>query len=211
MGFIFLDIETYSSKEEPMSSLNPYFNDSKVIVISYNIYPNFEMKNDIIQNPTFLFEWESSEKNILELFYQDLKQFIENQKYPKIVGFNHSNFDLIYLYGRLLKNEIDTDKNLHKFMFRIPRFIDLIQVGIQFSNYTKKYGELGLPNQKELNKLFNIPIKEEEGKNLSKFYDLKEFELIKKYVIEEFTFETLYIKFRDQFIKCRQKNCFNVF
>lgn len=84
-----------------------------------------------------------------------------------------------------------------------------MQVGIQFSDFTTKYGELGTSSQKKLNKFFGIPIKEAEGKDLSTFYDLKQFELIKKYVIEEFTFEKLYIKLRDQFLKCRQKDCFN--
>ncbi len=36
MGFLFLDIETYSSKNNPDSSLNPYGPESKILVMSYN-------------------------------------------------------------------------------------------------------------------------------------------------------------------------------
>ena len=42
MGFLFLDIETYSSKNNPDSSLNPYESESKILVISYNYYEGFK-------------------------------------------------------------------------------------------------------------------------------------------------------------------------
>ena len=66
MGHLFLDIETYSSPEEADSSLNPYKNGAKVIVIAYNYYNTFRPPNkEEIKPPIFLKEWESDEKTIL--------------------------------------------------------------------------------------------------------------------------------------------------
>ena len=58
MGHLFLDIETYSSKAQPDSSLNPYKDGAKVIVIAYNYYPGFKPPAKAeIKKPKFLLEW----------------------------------------------------------------------------------------------------------------------------------------------------------
>ena len=41
MGHLFLDIETYVSKENKNSALNPYEKGSEVILIAYNYYDGF--------------------------------------------------------------------------------------------------------------------------------------------------------------------------
>ncbi len=70
MGHLFLDIETYSSKENEDSSLNPYMAESKVIVIAYCYYNTFKPpKKEEIKPPIFLNEWESNENTILMKFH----------------------------------------------------------------------------------------------------------------------------------------------
>ena len=51
-------------------------------------------------------------------------------------------------------------------------------------------------NQKEANKFFDIPVKKGSGKDVTIYYNNKEYEKILDYIKEEFTFETLYLKLK---------------
>jgi len=78
MGYLFFDIESYVSLSNHYSGFNPYEKQSKVIVISYNYYPGFNApKKEQLKKPTFLKEWESSERSILEEFYGLVKDSVE--------------------------------------------------------------------------------------------------------------------------------------
>jgi len=141
MSLLFLDIETYVSKDEPDSGLNPYFRDSKVIVITYNYYEQFTINFSNIKRPIILKEWEyerDGEKIILNSFYNFLKSKIEKDRYfdkngkdrcgLTIVGFNHLKFDLPYLFGRLLNHSIDYKKDIFRVLFKEPSNTDLMQL-----------------------------------------------------------------------------------
>jgi len=68
MGYFFLDIETYVDDDTGISGLNPYRIESKIIGISYNIYHGFGLEESNIKKPRFLYEWESSEEEILRIY-----------------------------------------------------------------------------------------------------------------------------------------------
>ena len=58
--------------------------------------------------------------------------------------------------------------------------------------FTKKDEDFRCISQKVINSYFDIPIKDANGKDVSDFYIKKRYDLIEKYVTEEFTFEMLY-------------------
>jgi DNA polymerase elongation subunit (family B) len=199
MGFLFLDIESYVDPEDCLSGLNPFHDKSKVIVISYNYYHSSSApRPEEIKPPVLLFEWElGSEKKLLEKFYGVLKdiekkEFNSGETFLKIVGFNHLAYDLNYLFARMSHHKIAPEKELFSLLLTNPRHIDLAQVGMAVSKATKRDEDFRTISQKAINSYYNIPIKEACGKDVSIFYAKKEYDKIKKYCCEEFTFELLY-------------------
>lgn len=195
-SYLFVDIETYIDKQNPETGLNPYLPNSKIITIAFNYYDAFVLTERNIIPPTIYREWESSEKEILEKFYNFVKRKVEISPHIKIVGFNHIKFDLPYLFARLAHYEVDEKENIHKILFQSPHHIDLGQVSMITSSRMKKRKEFYNVGQREVNKFFNIPIKTEDGKKLSEYYCNKQFKKIIDYIKKEFKFELLYINLR---------------
>ncbi len=191
MGHLFLDIETYASKDNGETSLNPYEKGAKVILIAYNYYTGFKppAKNEI-RPPIFLKEWESNEKEILQKFHTFLAATFKKDPHLKITGFNILKFDLPYLFGRMKLNEIATERELHDLLFRLFG-IDLFQVSALLTEKTRKYEQLWGISHKDASKFFGLQVKEGNGLDCSGFYDKKEYDKIIKYCTEEFNFEQL--------------------
>lgn len=103
MGFLFLDIESFVAPDNEKSGLNPFHDESKVIVISYSYYSLEKAPvGSQIKKPIFLFEWIiGSEKELLKEFFEKLVGFYSNDKMLKIVGFNQLAYDLPYLFARM--------------------------------------------------------------------------------------------------------------
>jgi len=194
MGFLFLDIESYVDPEDQNSGLNPFHEKSKVLVIAYNYYPSSSApQEEQIKKPTFLFEWEiGSEKKLLEEFFKELKHIHNKDNLLKIVGFNHIVYDLNYLFSRMQHHKTAPQKELFNLLYTLPRHIDLAQLGMAVSKATKRDEDFRTISQKAINSYFEIPLKEASGKDVSEFYSKKQFDKIKKYCEEEFTFELLY-------------------
>lgn len=191
MGHLFLDIETYVSKENENSSLNPYEKESKVILIAYNYYEGFKPPTkQQIKPPTFLKEWESDEKTILTEFYEFLRDTNKNDPYLKITGFNVYKLDLPYLFGRMKRLNIAEEKDLHELLFR-PFGIDLFQLSPLISGKTVKHEQLWGISQKDASAFFGLTVKVGTGDECSKFYDRGEYDKIIKYCKEEFNFEQM--------------------
>jgi len=191
MGHLFLDIETYASKDNGETSLNPYEKGAKAILIAYNYYTGFKPPGkEEIRPPIFLKEWESSEKDILQKFYSFLSATFKKDPHLKITGFNILKFDLPYLFGRMKLNGIATERELHDLLFR-PFGIDLFQVSALLSEKTRKYEQLWGISHKDASKFFGLQEKEGNGLDCSGYYDKKEFDRITKYCTEEFNFEQL--------------------
>jgi hypothetical protein len=159
-----------------------------------------------VKAPVFLFEWEKgSEKKLLEEFFSVLKEiekkeFNNGEPFLKIVGFNHLAYDLNYLYARMVHHKITSQKELYNLLFTKPKHIDLAQLGMAVSKATKRDGDFRTISQKTINSYFEIPVKEATGKEVSKFYSDKNFDKIKKYCKEEFTFELLYQSLLQSFL-----------
>ena len=191
MGHLFLDIETYISKGDGNSALNPYKDDSKVLVISFSYYGGFKPPAKAqVREPVFLKEWESSEKEILAAFYNFLKKTMKTDPYLKICGFNILKFDIPYLFGRMNSQNIAGKEELYDLLFR-PFGIDLMQLSAIISEKTKKHGQLWGANHKETSAFFKLQVKEGTGADVSAFYDKKEFGKIMKYCQEEFNLEQM--------------------
>ena len=202
MGFLFLDIESFVDPADERSGLNPFHNESKVIEIAYNYYGSQSApKPAQIKEPTLLCEWEiGSEKKLLEKFYSMLKEKYQSDSMLKIIGFNHMAYDLPYLFSRMVFYDIDSKKNLFDAIFSLPRHIDLAQLGMAVSELTKKNEDFRNISQKAINAYYDIPIKEDNGKELTRFYLEENFDRIKRYCLEEFTFELLYQSVLEQFL-----------
>ncbi len=203
MGYLFLDIESFVDPEDERSGLNPFHKESKVLAISYNYYAthNYPLPQQI-KKPTFLFEWiEGSEKRLLGKFFAELKSIFEKDKMLKVVGFNHLAYDLAYLFARMSHHKIAPDKEIFDALFSLPRHIDLAQLGMAVSEKTKKDQDFRCISQKVINSYFDIPIKEDSGKDVSKYYLNKRFDKIQKYCEEEFTFEMLYASILEYFLR----------
>jgi hypothetical protein len=194
MGYFFLDVETFIDKENKSSGLNPYTSESKILAIAYNYYNEFKMNEKFIRPPTILKEWEEGEKEILNKFYNFIKIKLPDDKHFKFIGFNCIKFDLTYLLGRLEHHKIDSKEDIYENLFRLPHVIDLGQLAQIISN--NRFKEIMNINQKEANKFFDIPVKKGSGKDVTIYYNNKEYEKILDYIKEEFTFETLYLKLK---------------
>jgi hypothetical protein len=202
MGYLFLDIESFVDTNNEMSGLNPFHEESKVIVISYNYYsgekPPFGKQ---IKKPVFLYEWVlGGEKELLIVFFNVLKNIYSDEKMLKIIGFNQLAYDLPYLLSRMVKHNICDEKILFDMLFTNPRHIDLSQLAMPISTKTKKDEDFRCISQKVINSYFDIPIKEATGLDVSKFYIKKRYDLIEKYVVEEFSFELLYKSILDYYL-----------
>lgn len=202
MGYLFFDIESFVDPEEERSGLNPFYKNSKVIVISYNYYPqNMYPLAHQIKKPTFLFEWEvGGEKELLSQFFSTLKRIYLSDPNLKIIGFNHLAYDLNYLMARMSFHKIAQEKEIFDLLISLPRHVDLAQIGMLVSEKTKEANDFRCISQKVINSYFDIPIKEDSGKDVSKYYSKKNYEKIKKYCEEEFTFELLYSSLIEYFL-----------
>jgi DNA polymerase elongation subunit (family B) len=202
MGYLFFDIESFVAPQNERSGLNPHFDESEVIVISYNYYktPKAPREGEI-KEATFLYGWiENGEKTLLKKFWEVLEEIYEQDRMLKVVGFNQLAYDLPYLFARMKANKIASDQKLFDSLFSFPRHVDLAQLGMAISEDTKREEDFRCISQKRINSYFDIPIKEAGGKDVSEFYIKKRYDLIEKYVKEEFTFELLYQSVLDYFI-----------
>ena len=194
MGYFFLDIETFVSENDKISGLNPYRPDSKVLSIAFNYYDGFHLQLKDIIKPTVWKEWEEGEKGILEKFWNFIKLKIEKDTNLKFLGFNILKFDIPYLFGRMVTMNIASSDEIFDVLYRKAHWIDLMQISMVINS--SRYHEFLNPSQKTINKLLGIQVKKGTGKDVTKFYNKKDYDKIMEYINEEFSFEELYIKLR---------------
>lgn len=202
MGFLFLDIESLMHKDNPGTGLNPHMENSEVLVIAYNYYDlENAPKDSEVKKPIFLYSWkEGGEEKLLTKFFDYLEKISISDKFLKIVGFNHLAYDLPFLFSRMSELKITDNEKAFDLLFTSPRHIDLSQLAMAISEDTKRDEDFRCISQKRINAYFDIPIKEASGADVSSFYYDKRYNLIEKYVTEEFTFELLYNSILDYFI-----------
>ena len=202
MGYLFLDIESLIDLENERTGLNPFYDKSKVIVISYNYYQSeIPPTGEQIKSPVFLYEWViGSEKEILTKFFEVLRAVHKEDKFLKLVGFNHVAYDMPFLLSRMLYHKVAPEIELFDLLFSYPRHVDLSQLGMAISEDTKRDEDFRCISQKKINSYFEIPVKQDSGKDVSIFYHKKRFDMIERYCSEEFTFELLYKSMLDYFL-----------
>jgi DNA polymerase elongation subunit (family B) len=202
MAYLFLDIESFVDPNDTYSGLNPHHKNSSVLVIAYNFYSQSDAPTiPEIKKPSFMYIWDfDSEKQMLEQFYEKLKKWVSNKEYFKIVGFNHLAYDIPFLFSRMCFYKIASEKELFSLLFNIPRHVDLAQIGMTVSKFTKRDQDFRNISQKAINYMYSIPIKEDDGVDVTKYYLEKRFDKIEKYCNEEFTFELLYQSLLETFL-----------
>jgi hypothetical protein len=141
-----------------------------------------------------------SEKEMLLEFYTNLKKWSLNQEYFKIVGFNQLAYDMPFLFSRMVANGIAEELELFNLIFSTPRHVDLAQIGMSVSKATKRDQDFRNISQKAINYMYNIPIKEDTGVDVTRYYLEKRYDKIEKYCTEEFTFELLYQSLLETFL-----------
>lgn len=202
MGFLFLDIESFVSPDNEQSGLNPHYPQSEVIVIAYNYYNLVKSPTlSQIKPPTFIYIWQTEgEKDLLTKFYEIIKKIHSTDSMLKMIGFNHLGYDMPYLFSRMSFHKIAPPEELFNMLYSKVRHIDLSQFAMAVSEKTKKDEDFRCISQKAINYYFDIPVKESTGKDVSDFYIKKKYDLVEKYVVEEFTFEMLYQSLLDYFL-----------
>ena len=134
------------------------------------------------------------EKEILTKLWDFLRVKIENDVHLKFLGFNVLKFDMTYLFGRMQVLEIADPNEIYEVLYRRPHYIDLGQISQVISK--NRFKEFLNVSQKTTNTFFDLVVKKGSGKDVSKYYDKKEYDKIIEYMIEEFNFELLYMKLR---------------
>lgn len=190
MGHLFLDIETYVSRNNLDSANNPYHPESKILAIAYNYYDTFRppVKSEI-KEPQLLKEWESGEKQMLTDFVVLLRKLLEKDPYMKIHGFNILKFDLPYLFGRMMLHGVADERELHMMLYR--HGTDMMHLAGMLSEETRAKEQLWGIDQNDVNRFFGLQSVEGIGLECSLHYDHKEFERLAERITKEFNFEQL--------------------
>lgn len=171
-------------------ALNPI--EGKIIMITYQVDDG---------KPWRLPEWKSSEATIIREFYDTISLLKGNKEDPlNIIGFNHSNFDLPFLFYRAQKLEISTGFSGHDPLwlyknFQKPSIQDILQIHLPLNNWTR-YGL----NHNAVAQAYGFPTKTERGTVNAEYYYAKEYEKILTYSDDEFIYPALYKKMKRRMV-----------
>lgn len=170
--------------------LNPF--EGKVIMITYQVNNG---------KPWRLLEWKSSEKMILQEFYDVISLQKGRKDDPlNIIGFNIVNFDLPFLYQRSNQLKIENSFNGHDQLwlykyFHGPTIHDILQLHLPLNNWSR-YGL----NHNAIAKAYDLPTKDQRGDVNTEYYYNKEYDRILKYTEDEFIYPQLYEKMKNQMV-----------
>jgi len=142
---LFFDLEFYVPNQDRNIQgikANPYKNGHFLIGGTFiSFYPFIDQeKTEICKH--WIWDYDD-EKMLLKailndiVFFEDEKKSKETVKNTLICGDKISSLDIPYLYGRCLKNNIDTDKNLFYILNRFD-IIELNSIVIPFIKYNEK-------------------------------------------------------------------------
>jgi hypothetical protein len=188
---LFFDLEFYVPEQDRNIQgirANPYKNGHFLIggtFVSY--YPFIEQEKKEIHKH-WIWDYEDEEE-LLKAILSDIVSFTDDKKVKEIIrntlicGDRIGRLDIPYLYGRCLKNNIDTDENLFYFLNRFD-IIDLDNIIIPF---IKNNGKPLFPVSKEMSShLFLNKICCNEMKTLVwDYYDNKNYQAIMDHNEEE--------------------------
>ncbi len=172
---LYMDIETFSQDGFRAGA-------TKVISIQYRDYEgNFKM----------LKEWESSEKDILQKFFTDLKR-MKRENFLILIGHNILRFDIPTLVRRMVANGIDAVDSLEDFFHNIA-VVDTMQCMLPFNGMRFK----GLSTEDVARKL-RITEPHHKNTEIESFYKNREFQKIEQHAIADLNFvQDLYWKLKN--------------
>jgi hypothetical protein len=159
MTRLFLDIETYSPGHRPTY-------DDKVIAIAY------KQEGSPV---TVLKEWESSEKQILTRFLEEIQKI----DHPNIIGHNILRFDLPLIINRATSHSIAPTSDLMHLLLD-PYTIDTIQAQLPANNFYFK--GLGLA---ECAKRIGTETRTCSGSEIKTRYDEGDYAAITDHITED--------------------------
>lgn len=195
------EIKTKYWKREK-GALNPV--EGKIIMITYQINDN---------KPRQLLEWGSSEKNILEEFYNAVSMLKSSKEDPlNLIGFNITNFDLPFVYARCRELEIKSGfrghdplwlyKKLHS-----PAIQDILQIHLPLNDWSIN----GL-NHNAVAMAYDLPVKDVRGYVNTDYYYNNKYGEILGYTENEFIYPELYRKMKQGLVsKEKLQECVRFF
>ena len=213
MTYLYLDIETvpnYNSKEEffqikkdiEEGKISPENNKEQFFKFKRGMFNPFEGKTIVItyqagaSEKIILKEWDSSEKEILQSFFNAVNG-ISREAWAKkdplsVVGFNITAFDLPFLFARMLQHKIITSdisndhnpKWVFEKVFHFP--IDLMQAHLHLNDFVTT----GVKHN-TVAKAYGFQPKDDIGEKMAELYYSEKHKEIIDYVDKEFIYKPL--------------------
>jgi hypothetical protein len=189
---LFFDLEFYVPKEDRNIQgirANPYKNGHFILGGTFASYYPFIEQGKIEINKHWIWDYENNEEKLLKAILNNIVTFSDEKKAKEIIkntvicGDKISRLDIPYLFGRCLKNNIDTDSNLFYFLNRF----DIIELNNIIIPFLKNNGKPLFPVPKEMiSHLFLNKICCNEMKTLVwDYYDNKNYQTIMEHNEEE--------------------------
>lgn len=186
MGYLFLDIETCHPGGE--NHLSP--SDARVVAIAHKRYSDFSIDERTLESKketSIMREWTDGEEEVLRRFHEFLTLIERDDDYLTLTGFNHTSFDLPFLYERMAAREIAPRRELYETLFS-PFKLDLMQITTAMNErFLTEFDrpKLAHMGQKDLLRLLDLPVKERDGHEIPELYDRKEYGEIERYIRQE--------------------------
>lgn len=173
---LYFDIETFSENGFKAGT-------TKIISIQYR---------DFDGNYKMLKEWESSEADILQKFFTDLKM-MKREDFLMLVGHNVLRFDIPMIIRRMVANGIESVDDLEDFFHNVF-VVDTMQCMLPFNSMRFK----GL-NTEEISRRLGITVPHHRNTEIESFYRNREFRKIEQHALADIDFvQDLYWKLKKE-------------
>ena len=158
--------------------------DGKVILITYQLGEHGPVRR--------LAEWESDEKTILAEFYGVLSRFQRIRGF-RIIGHNLTRFDLPFLYARMLRHNIDGEREVYRRLVEGVVVCDTLQMHLPLNGY-----DIAGLRHDTLMHAYGLPVKGTSGGDEIRHYFDGEYGKILEYSEREFRYAELFARMKDR-------------
>jgi len=162
-------------------ALNAY--DGKVVLLVYQVSEYGPIRR--------LKEWESGERAILCDFYATVSRLQGTRESLRIIGHNIAHFDMPFLYTRMLRHGIDSDREIYSRMVQRTILVDTLQAHLPHNNFDIR----GLRHD-ALMSSYGLPVKETSGGEEVAHYFDGQYDRMLGYSEREFLYAQLFSKMR---------------
>ncbi|MCE2497822.1 MAG: hypothetical protein J4F28_02285 [Nitrosopumilaceae archaeon] len=158
--------------------------DGKVILIAYQLGEHGPVRR--------LAEWESDERTILTEFYGVLSRFQRIRGF-RIIGHNLTRFDLPFLYTRMLRHNIDGEREIYRRLVEGVVVCDTLQMHLPLNDY-----DIAGLRHDTLMYAHGLPVKETSGGDEIQHYFDGEYGKILEYSKREFLYAELFARMKSR-------------